>query len=175
MHCKLTILFFLILSCSNNKKINSSGNSQSKNFHFLPVQISYTGIALEDSMKYFVSQYFQSENIEIIDFEYAKILLQNEVKRAGSSITSKDPQERWNQLQQNERYVYNHLNINFRLDEDSNQLIDMGWSVTPWPQDFSRLMKGRLIFLKNHKISNAPPQDELRTLCDSIIYSKSLY
>jgi hypothetical protein len=170
----LCFLFILLLSCSNNKKINSSDNVKNTKIHFLPVQISYTGIALEDSMKYFISQYFQSKNIEIINKSYADMLVRNEIHRAGELITSSDPEERMKQLAQNQRYVFNLLTLNFKLDADGQQ-IDMGWGVTPEPINFSRLIKGNWKYLKNHKISNSPPQEELKTLCDSIIYSKSLY
>jgi hypothetical protein len=174
MHCKLTLLFFLLLSCSNNKKINSSDNSKNTRFHFLPVEISYTGVALEDSMKYFISGYFQSKNIEVIDKGYGRMLVTNEIRRAGALITSKEPEERMKELARNEQYVYNSLELNFKSDANSQQ-IDMGWSVIPWPQDFTRLIKRKWTYLQNHKISNSPLQDELKTLCDSIIYSKSLY
>ncbi len=170
----LWFLFFLLVSCSSSKKINSSGNSKNKKFHFLPVKLSYTGIGLEDSMKYFISQYFQSKNIEIIDNEYSKTLTYNEIRRAGQSITATEPEERMKQLQQNQRYVFNLLTLNFKLDADSQQ-IDMGWRATPEPINFGRLIKGNWKYLKNHKISDSPPQDELKTLCDSIIYSQSLY
>lgn len=161
MHFKLTIFFFLLLSCSNSKKIDSSGNSRNKKFHFLPVQISYTGIALEDSLKNFIANCFQSKNIDVIDREYALSLAKNEIHRAGELITATEPEDRMKQLQQNQRYVYNLLTLNFKLDADGQQ-IDMGWHVIPEPVNFSRPIKGNWKYLKDHKISNSPPQDQLK-------------
>lgn len=171
---KYCCLIFLLVACSSNKKINLSEDSGIKNLHFLPVHISYTGIALEDSLKNFIIRYFQSKSIEVIDEAESENLVKSEVKRASYSISSTDPQERWNQLEKNERYVVNYLQINFKSDKDGQQ-IDMGWSVQQWPAPFSELKITRWKYLTNHKISDAPPQDELKTLCDSIIYSKSLY
>lgn len=174
MHCKLTILFFLLLSCSSNKKINSSGNSRNKKFHFLPVQISYTGIALEDSLKDFIAHCFQSKNIDVIDNEYSELLIRSEMHRAGQLITATEPEDRMKQLERNQQYVFSNLEINFKQDKDGQQ-IDMGWRVVPQPVNFGNMIKGNWKYLKDHKISNSPPQDQLRILCDSIIYSRTLY
>jgi hypothetical protein len=75
---------------------------------------------------------------------------------------------------ENERSVFNLVVLKFTEDTDK-QRIDMGWSISQWPPDFGRLKAARWTYLKNHKISDSPPQDGLKTLCDSIIYSKSLY
>ena len=94
--------------------------------------------------------------------------------RASESITSKEPEERMKQLQQNQRYIFNLLTLNFKLDADSQQ-IDMGWRVAPEAVNFGNMIKGNWKYLKDHKISNSPPRDELKTLCDSIFYSRTLH
>jgi hypothetical protein len=102
------LLFYLFLfpSCSNSKKPGSPSEPKKIKFHFLPVQISYSGVGLEDSLKDFITQYFQSKNIEVLDKEYANVLMSNEIKKAGSSITSKEPEKRWKQIQRmNDRYL----------------------------------------------------------------------
>lgn len=171
---KYCYLFFLLSACTNNKNINSSLNAGAKKLHFLPVQISYTGIALEDSLKDFITGYFKTKNIEIIDKEYVSTLIKNEVQRAAGVEKTADPEEFQKKLNQNLQYVFNLVTINFKLDTTGRK-IEMGWRVVPEPVNFSRLIQGRWKYLTNHKISDAPPQDELRALCDSILYSKTLY
>ncbi|MGH2646133.1 MAG: hypothetical protein ACRDE8_01145, partial [Ginsengibacter sp.] len=139
-------LFLLFLSCSANKKINSD-NSDNKNFRFLPTKLSYTGIALDDSIKYFISQYFQSRNIKIIDNDDARALNQNEIHRAAGLATSHEPAEFQKELERNQQYVCNFLELNFKLDPDSQQ-IDMGWKVVPFPPKFSNIQKGSWRYLK---------------------------
>jgi hypothetical protein len=171
---KYRYLFFLLAACTNNKKTNSSVSAGSKRLHFLPVEISYTGIGLEDSLKYFIAQYFESKNIEIIDKKDGEMLIKNEIQRAAGSIKPADPEDFQKKLYQNQRYVCNLVSVNFKFDTTGRQII-MGWKIDPEPVNLGRPVRAHWKYLSSHKISDSPPQDELRTLCDSIVYSKSLY
>jgi hypothetical protein len=171
---KYWYLLFLLAACSNNKKINSSTSFGSKKLHFLPVRISYTGIKIEDSLKYFIAQYLQSKNIEVIDRETGEMLTTNEIRRSTGLQKTADPKEFQKELELNEQYVFNLLTLNFKMDTTGRQ-IAMGYRIDPEPINFGRPVMGKWKYLTNHTISDSPPQDELKTLCDSIIYSKSLY
>jgi hypothetical protein len=171
---KYWYLLFLLAACSNNKKINSSASSGSKKLHFLPVEISYTGIKIEDSLKYFIAQYLESKNIEVINKETGEMLITNEIRRAAGLKKTADATEFHKELERNQQYVFNLLILNFKMDTTGRH-IAMGYKIDPEPVNFGRPVMGKWKYLANHKISDSPPQDELRTLCDSIIYSKSLY
>ncbi len=171
---KYCYLFFLLAACSNSKKINLSASSGTKKLHFLLVEVSYMGIKIEDSLKYFIAQYLESKNIEVIDRETGEMLTTNEIRRAAGLKKPADPEEFQKDLERNQQYVYNLLMLNFKMDTTDRQ-IAMGWKIDPEPINFGRPVIGKWKYLTSHKISDSPPQDELKTLCDSIIYSKSLY
>lgn len=171
---KYLFLFLLLFGCTNGKKINSPSTPERITLHFLPVRISYTGIKLEDSLKNFIAQCFAAKKIEVIDQETSHLLITNEIRRAAGYNKPTDPSEFQKQINRNEQYVYNLVMLNFEFDSTGTQIV-MGWKVDPEPVNFSRLVSGKWKYLTNHKISDSPPQEELKTLCDSIMYSKSLF
>jgi hypothetical protein len=176
------ILFILISAlfatgCSPSASTKQSG---SKRFFVQPVNLSIHGIERDTSIRKIFEEAFSKYKIQVITDEEMKIKNENEAKRVGQIVFTKDSkfdnaEDIIRAMGREHKYVSNRLSVNLELrdKDDSLMIYKVWWSNAPFPPDFSHVYvtKQKEINLINLSYSI---RENIYSIVDSILYSKEL-
>jgi hypothetical protein len=174
---KLLLSVFFAVACSSTKNPRPSTNHK---FFVQPVCQSIKGIERDTSIRRIFEEAFSKYKIQVITDEEMKIRNENEAKRVGQIVFTKDSkfdneEDIMRAMSREHRYVTNKLYINLELHdkEDSLMIYKVWWSNVPFPPDFSRMYvtKEREINLTKFHYSI---KENIHSIVDSILYSKEL-